>query len=173
VHRRLLRDPNWVSLTDSQRGQLVTIWLLAADHDGMIPDSPKLIQKLCYMDKPPDIETFIDQGFIEHDANVTPQRRQSDALEESRVDKIRGEESMGRKTSPTLTDEEFVQSLKSNPAYTGVDIDRELGRLDAWLLTPRGRGKRKTRRRIFNWLNNVEIEVKTPTREERLWNTKL
>ena len=166
-----MRDPNWVSLTDSQRGQLIAIWLLAADHDGIIPDSPKLIQKLCYMDKQPNIKTFIEQGFIEHDVKVTPLRRQDDETETETETET--EESMGRKTSPTLTDEEFVQSLKSNPAYTGIDIDRELGRLDAWLLTPRGRGKRKTRRRIFNWLNNVEIEVKTPTREERLWEIKL
>src|SRR5690606_6746155 len=74
---------DWVSLTDAQRGQLVAIWLLAADHDGVIPASPEIIKKLCFMDSEPDLQVFIDHGFIEappdwrqRDANVTPSGRQ-------------------------------------------------------------------------------------------------
>lgn len=55
-----------------------------------------------------------------------------------------------------LTDDQFLASLKLNPAYQGIDIDRELGKLDAWLLTPRGRGKQKSRQRIVNWLNRAD-----------------
>lgn len=67
IHRRLLRNPEWVSLTDAERGQLVVIWLLAADHDGVIPASPEIIQKLCFMSKIPNINKFIGLGFIEDD----------------------------------------------------------------------------------------------------------
>ena len=55
-----------------------------------------------------------------------------------------------------LTDDAFLAALKLNPAYEGIDIDRELGKLDAWLMTPRGRGKQRTRQRIVNWLNRAE-----------------
>ena len=78
--------------------------------------------------------------------------------------------------SPTLTDEEFIQALKKNPAYKGIDINTEMGKLDAWLLTPRAKGKKKTRGRIVNWLNRAEkpMEVqdgKPPTDvvAGRLW----
>jgi hypothetical protein len=81
VHREVMRNPEWVMLTDAQRGQLVGIWLLAADRDGVIPASPKLIQKLCYMDSEPDLQVFINLGFIEGDVNVTPERRQGDETE--------------------------------------------------------------------------------------------
>lgn len=85
IHRALMRDPNWVALTDGQRGQLVAVWMLAADREGVIPDSPTVLQKLCYMDTEPDLEVFIKHGFIEPrrqgDANVTPIRRQHDAPE--------------------------------------------------------------------------------------------
>lgn len=81
VHRQLMRDPNWVALTDAQRGQLVAIWLLAADRDGVIPASPELVGKLCYMDATPDLQVFVRYGFIEPDANMTPQRRQHDVPE--------------------------------------------------------------------------------------------
>lgn len=77
VHRRLMRNPEWVALSDSERGQLVAIWLLAADHDGDIPASPELVEKLCFMDTAPNINKFIDLGFIcQNDANMTPERRQ-------------------------------------------------------------------------------------------------
>jgi len=64
IHRRIMRNPEWVSLSDSERGQLVAIWLLAADHDGVIPASPDLIQKLCFMTEPPNINKFIELDFI-------------------------------------------------------------------------------------------------------------
>lgn len=85
VHRTLMRDPGWVALTDAQRGQLVAIWMLAADHDGVIPASPALIRKLCFMDSDPDLQTLTDHGFIEGrrriDAIVTPAGRQPDQPE--------------------------------------------------------------------------------------------
>jgi hypothetical protein len=91
VHRCIMRDPEWVSLTDAERGQLVAMWLLAADHDGVIPASPTVIEKLCYMDTPPNISKFIELAFI--DAKKTSKRRQHDETEtETETDKIRVEE---------------------------------------------------------------------------------
>lgn len=76
LHRELLRHPEWACLDDGQRGQLIVIWLLAADRDGQIPDDPKILQKIGLMNKTPNIKLFIEQGFIEHDVNVTSTRRQ-------------------------------------------------------------------------------------------------
>lgn len=95
LHRCVMRNPEWVSLTDAQRGQLVAIWLLAAENNGVIVTPSRrqldanaeiraasaLIQRLCLMEKPPDLEVFEQLGFIEYDANLTPSRRQLDAPE--------------------------------------------------------------------------------------------
>jgi hypothetical protein len=85
VHRCVMRNPEWVSLTDAQRGQLVAIWLLAADKDGVIPASPQLIKKLCHMDSEPDLQLFTELGFIEgcrqDDVKPTPERRHRDQAE--------------------------------------------------------------------------------------------
>ena len=64
IHRCVMRNPEWVSLSDAERGQLVAIWLLAADRDGVIPASPTVIQKLCFMGKTPDLNKFNDLGII-------------------------------------------------------------------------------------------------------------
>lgn len=94
LHRCVMRDPQWVSLTDAERGQLVAIWLLAADHDGVIPASPELIQKLCYMNKQPDLNKFTDLGFIVDDwrqCDVTAASTgcQHDQPDKNRVEKKR------------------------------------------------------------------------------------
>lgn len=85
VHRNLMTSHKWATLSDQEKGQLVSIWIAAADHDGSIPDDCRIIQKICGLDSPPDIEKLIDIGFLErqqnNDAEVTPERRQSDAPE--------------------------------------------------------------------------------------------
>ena len=54
-----------------------------------------------------------------------------------------------------LSDADFLETLRKNPAYARLDIADQMGRLDAWLTTPRGRGKQKTRGRVVNWLNRA------------------
>ena len=83
VHRTILRNPEWTMLTDSQRGQLVQIWILAADKGGRIesPDSVNLetfIQSVCCMKEEPNLQVLSDLGFIKvkHGVKVTPRRRQ-------------------------------------------------------------------------------------------------
>ena len=63
-------------------------------------------------------------------------------------------------TLPNLTNKavageaEFLEALKTNPAYSHVDINTELGKIDAWLSAHPGR--KKTRRFVVNWLNKIE-----------------
>lgn len=52
-----------------------------------------------------------------------------------------------------LIDEEFLVELEKNTAYEGISIRKEYGKLQAWLLTPRGKGKRPTKTRFIGWLN--------------------
>lgn len=61
-----------------------------------------------------------------------------------------------KRSGPLLVDEEWISQLKANPAYSGIDIDKELGKMRAWLTTPRGAGKTMTRQRVINWLNRAE-----------------
>ena len=58
-----------------------------------------------------------------------------------------------------LSDDQFLDQLRQNPAYDGIDLDRELGRMDAWLATPKGRGRKKTRQFVVNWLNRIDRPV--------------
>jgi hypothetical protein len=84
LHRRLLRDPKWMALSDTEKGHLVSIWMLAADNNGLVPRDPKIVQRLCGIEFTPDLSRLIDLGFL--DAKLTPRRRQiaSRATDETR-----------------------------------------------------------------------------------------
>ena len=55
--------------------------MLAADRDGVIPASPRVIKKLCHMDTEPDLQLLVSLGFLESDANVASTWRQPDRPE--------------------------------------------------------------------------------------------
>ena len=64
IHRRVMRNPEWVSLSDAEKGRLVCIWLLGADKDGLVPADPEIIKKICYLDDIPDLSTLRRLQFI-------------------------------------------------------------------------------------------------------------
>ena len=112
IHREVMRNPDWVALSDSQRGQLTAIWILAADRNGDIPDCPVMIKKLCYMDKEPDLQLFVTKGFLDGDANVTPERRQRDAPEAEK--KQRREEKNKARPKDAFEVEAYAKSIEYN-----------------------------------------------------------
>ncbi len=95
LYRNLLSNPEWVNLSDSEKGQLVSMWILAADKNGSIPDDSKVIKKMAILDKEPNINKFMDLGFLvttwlpdgcQPDANLTQQSREEERrVEERRV----------------------------------------------------------------------------------------
>jgi len=94
VHRKLMSNPQWAMLSDAEKGQLLSLWIVAADKNGEIPSSPTILKKICLLDKNPNINKFIELGFIlsngkQDDANMTSSGRQDDTPEERRVEKNR------------------------------------------------------------------------------------
>jgi uncharacterized protein YdaU (DUF1376 family) len=60
-----------------------------------------------------------------------------------------------------VTDESWLESLATNPAFAGIDIKRELGKLTAWCSVNR---KDVSRRRFINWLNRADKPLNVATR---------
>lgn len=123
----------------------MSLWMLAADKQGKIPDDAEYLKKLCSMSEKPDLDLFIDLKFIEkrrqHDAKVTPPRRHGDAPEESReeTEKSREEEERGREASASphpfmiiplkgqeLHKIEVTQVEELKEAYPSLDVEQEL-----------------------------------------------
>lgn len=63
---------------------------------------------------------------------------------------------VGRAVAPT--DGEWIASLKTNSAYAGLDVDREIAKCQTWC---GANGKVASKRRIVNWLNRSERPIGT------------
>jgi len=99
IYRNLLSNEEWVSLSDADKGHLISIWILAADKNGVIPDNPKMIQRMCMLETLPNINKFIELGFLtstcqppdNHENKLCPQldSPEQSRAEQSRVKQIR------------------------------------------------------------------------------------
>ncbi len=103
------------------------------------------------------INTSLNGGQIPPDSLIL---RFSDSLNPD-CGKEREKTNKAKSARSNLPDDAFIEALKANPAYSHIDIDRELAKMDAWLLTPKGRGRKKTRQFIVNWLNKIDVPVQT------------
>ena len=54
-------------------------------------------------------------------------------------------------------DGDFLTEIK--PLYPHCNIDLEINRMKAWLLTPKGRGRKLTKRFVVNWLNKIDAPI--------------
>ena len=120
-----MRDPNWVALTDAQKGQLVCIWMLAADNNGKVPSSPALIKRLCCLEHEPDLTILMSLGFL--DAKMTPRRRQYVVLESE---------------TETETETEESKIYRSNKKKDGLPMKDEDWSEEFWKVYPRRIGKK-------------------------------
>jgi len=146
IHRRLMRDPEWVSLSDAERGQLVGMWLLAADRDGVIPASAALIQKLSFMESEPNISKFIDLGFIcQNGVNVASERRQVDQpkAEENREEKKRIEKNKKKKFIPPEINEVIKYFIENGYSEESATM--------AFKYYDEGNWKDSTGKQVLNW----------------------
>ena len=61
------------------------------------------------------------------------------------------------KKTKRLIQDEFIQSLKNNPAFKHINIEKELIRMDEWL--KRHPGRMKTRLFVTKWLEKQEVPL--------------
>lgn len=64
LYRDLLHDVEFIALTASQRGELVSIWLLAGAKNGRVPYDASWIKQQAGLRRVPDLDWFIERGFF-------------------------------------------------------------------------------------------------------------
>lgn len=150
LHRNLFMKPNWVALSDAEKGQLISMWILAADDDGSIPADAKVLRKLCQLDDLPDIKKFINLQWLSVDDNhltptcqpddnhLTPQRRE----EESRIEENRKEK-------------KEIDKVKMKAMFPLVDVDLEFEKFNDYIASKGKRYKDKPAG-FRNWCRNAE-----------------
>jgi len=142
-------------LTDAEKGQLVSIWIIAADKKGIIPDDVRIIQKICMLDNAPNVNKFIELGFLtsngcHHDVIVTPNGCQGDVPDKIRVETETETETA---TSKSTNRERSVNEAQPNQEPGTRNQEQGLNNTSKtscnfdsfWLAYPKKVGKKKTR----------------------------
>ena len=78
VHRSMLQSQRWLSLTDAEKGQLVSIWVVAAAKGGKIPADPEILQRMAQLKELPNLEKFKQLKYIAG-TRMTTKRQPNDA----------------------------------------------------------------------------------------------
>jgi len=162
VYRELLNDPEWYALDGYSAKVLVMLWLLASENtEGQLPDLPTIAWRLHIEEK--RLKTIISKlkHWLNDDASTMLAPRYHDAIPETETER----ETKTEKENPIDWNifTKFLESLKSNTAYTHINLEWELGKMDTWLALPAHKGRKKTQRFVLNWLNKIDPGQQTPT----------
>ena len=76
------------------------------------------------------------------------------AVANDRISKL--ESKKERKKKEEQTDDQWMDSLKNDPAYNGIDVQTQYHKMVRWCEVNR---KQPTRRRFINWLNRQDKPV--------------
>lgn len=111
-----------------------------------------MLAKLAHIDL--DIDLDIDTKEREEGK---PTSSSNDSLKQEKEDKPES-----KKTK--LSDTEWIESLKANIAYSGIDIDILYAKMVTWCEV---KGKKPTRTRLLNWLNREDKPIQPKTKKPR------
>lgn len=158
VYRDLLLDPDFIQLSDIERGHLVSIWMAASAKNGCIPDDAKAVQRLISSEIKPDLERFLSLQFLE---NTGKRRRRNGAPNREDIGRedppLPPQEINGSRFAPPTVDEvrEYAASRESQ-----VDADKfhDFYTSKGWMI---GKNKMKDwRAAVRTW------ESKDPVRQK-------
>lgn len=127
LHRNLLTNKKWAILSDAEKGQLVSLWIIAGDSNGEIPDDPSILRKICQLDQAPNISKFMELGLLTttcqpNDNQMTTTCQPNDAPEQSRGEERRAEKSREEENQNPLSKLPRVSQIPLDPGQA-VDFE--------------------------------------------------
>ena len=164
LHYALLEDAAWMLLDEVQQCRYMKLLLVASRCDNRILNDQTYLKNMLRVHSDIDLTPLFHSGFlVTFGAKKCRDRGPKLALsvhrETESLKKDSSETESLKKDSKrqiAQSDSDWLATLKTNPAYTGIDIEKELAKMDAWLSTPKGRGRKRTRGFVVNWLNKID-----------------
>jgi len=162
LYHDTLEDYQIGKLSDAAFRFLINVWLIGSeDINGILPSSEELAYKL-RIDDASKVDRLLNEiacSIIASDKPFSiPEERREELEKEKR--QSASDDSFDKKSKPVTS--EWLAEIKKNKAYAEIDFDLELSKMDTWLTTDKGAGKKRTRQLVFNWMNKaIEIKAKS------------
>ena len=156
LYRSLFTDREFMRLPVASKYVYIGIVMLASEGSNRVPhDLQWISQRLSIPPSEIDLKPLYKAGFFI--ASESTVYRESIS---QRRDREETETEKSKPSRVSLTDDEWWEELKKNPAYSHIDLERENGKMDAWFTVPKNSHRKKNREFILNWLNKVEAPMK-------------
>lgn len=65
LHFEILSSEDWVNLDDKSRVLAIACMLIASKNEGKVPNNPKYLQRVAYLNTLPNFKPLLDCGFFE------------------------------------------------------------------------------------------------------------
>ena len=134
----LMIKPSWFQLSDSEKGQLVCIWMVGAGDEGRVPNNAVLLKRVAGLTGSCNTNRFIELGFLEYcsiESLEAGSRESLAPIEENRREENRIEEKkniVDLKTKSTALISEFEIYWNEYCQATGTNDNKKLS-LKYWL----------------------------------------
>jgi len=115
LHRTLLVDPLFSSLSDRDKAHLMLIWCFASNYDGAVPNDRAFLRRRLGLKTDPNLEILIEQGWLVENASAVLAPCYQDASLE--VEEKRKEEKR-RETSTAI----LMKKIPEKPKPTEADL---------------------------------------------------
>lgn len=109
-----------------------------------------------YSTSPHDVDSLAPSPHDQRRHTVTEQRHHTTTSTSPHDHKEELLEEEPIKKNPEEGERDFISTLKTNSAYSHIDLDREVHKMEAWLSLPTNKGRKFTPRFVLNWLNKIE-----------------
>lgn len=92
-------------------------------------------------------------NWVKYQKDSTQAQRQKTSRSKRRGEEKRKEEKRGEGDARSRADSDYLESLKTDPTYAGINVVQEHGKMARWCEVNR---KVPSRARFVNWLNRCE-----------------
>ena len=165
LYRDLLTSRDWVAMNDASRVLVITSMLLASSTDcgdGIFPADPEFVQRVAFLNAPPDFGPLIKSGFLkpcDEDGELIPVEEEEIVPEKPKKEPASSRFSppsveevklYARERSLAVDPERFVDFYESKGWFVGKNKMRD------WRAAVRNWGKGKTVAKVpgkdqFGW----------------------
>lgn len=80
LHCEIFGSEDWVMLDDASKLLAIVCMVIAAKHDGEVPNNPDYIRRVAYLNAKPDLSPLLECGFLENVQAVASARKQEQAI---------------------------------------------------------------------------------------------
>ncbi len=172
LHRSILERRDISAISDCSFRLLIMLWVLASEDkqkDGGLPSVDDIafrtrLPKQRVINGLEELKDFLIQSDIAVISNgyrcdVPETETEGEKERESELESTQVKPVTKRRVIKLADETEWLNEIRKIYHPLGVDVDTQLAKARAWLLGPKGKGRKFTQQYFINWLSRADTTV--------------